>query len=124
MFEIRIICEPADAERITTALDAVFNTGPVRRYPARGADSDRLYISADHRPDLTADPWPTPERAYALAPSILSEIAWTAERARALRLDIELGREFWLRKAASPWKAKRTDSTAPPASWLPQPPHG
>lgn len=35
MFEIRIICDPADTDRITTGLNTLFETSPVRRLPAR-----------------------------------------------------------------------------------------
>ncbi|MEV7417503.1 hypothetical protein [Streptomyces sp. NPDC089919] len=51
---------------------------------------------------MTRPPAPetTPAAAYAMAPSIISEIGWTADRAvRALRGQ-EADREFWLRKAA------------------------
>ncbi|MFD4178527.1 hypothetical protein [Streptomyces anulatus] len=98
MFEIRVICDPADAERITTALNGMFDTGTVRRYPSRGTDKDRLYISADHRPE--DQPWPDPETAYALAPSIISEIGWVAHYAANRPFGAETVREFWLRKAA------------------------
>ncbi|NNJ03034.1 hypothetical protein HHX38_02595 [Streptomyces sp. PKU-MA01144] len=48
-FEIRIICAPADADRITAALAAAFTTGPVRRYPTRDHRQVRLYITATDR---------------------------------------------------------------------------
>ncbi|MEW2138441.1 hypothetical protein AB0892_17880 [Streptomyces sp. NPDC005409] len=48
MFEIRIICTPADAARITAALGKAFTTGPVRQYPTRDGRQIRLYITADH----------------------------------------------------------------------------
>ncbi|WP_190413323.1 hypothetical protein [Streptomyces venezuelae] len=47
--------------------------------------------------------WPTPERAYAKAPSTISEIGWTARTARTVSdgsFGAEATREFWLRKAA------------------------
>ncbi|MFF8948350.1 hypothetical protein ACF09I_06175 [Streptomyces sp. NPDC014940] len=47
MFEIRIICDPADADRVTTALGTVFAAGPVRRFPTRDGDRVRLYLTAD-----------------------------------------------------------------------------
>ncbi|MCX4907058.1 hypothetical protein [Streptomyces sp. NBC_00878] len=43
---------------------------------------------------------PTPEQAYANAPSILSEIGWTARTLAALECFTALDREFYLRKAA------------------------
>ncbi|WKK21677.1 hypothetical protein QZH56_22840 [Streptomyces olivoreticuli] len=97
MFEIRIICDPADTERITTALNATFSTGAVRRLPSRHSDRARLYITADHRPEQA--PWPTPETAYATAPDIASEIGWIA-RTTAEPDDEEMDREYDLRKAA------------------------
>ncbi|MBT2507519.1 hypothetical protein J7I98_16825 [Streptomyces sp. ISL-98] len=98
MFEIRVVCEPADAERITTELNGKFHTGTVRRYPSRFTDMVRLYITADHWPHSQI--WPTPEEAYATAPSIISEIGWTARAATDKPFGQEIGREFWLRKAA------------------------
>ncbi|WP_338671600.1 hypothetical protein V1460_01265 [Streptomyces sp. SCSIO 30461] len=50
MFEIRIICDDHDADRIKTALAEVFDTGPPRLYPARDTRRTRLYITADHQP--------------------------------------------------------------------------
>ncbi|MEU9956689.1 hypothetical protein [Streptomyces sp. NPDC050982] len=44
--------------------------------------------------------WPTPEQSYANAPSILSEIGWTARTLAALECFTELDRNFYLRKAA------------------------
>ncbi|WP_251052580.1 MULTISPECIES: hypothetical protein [unclassified Streptomyces] len=48
----------------------------------------------------TGGRWPTPEAAYALAPSIVREIGWTAQTAADKPFGVPLGREFWLRKAA------------------------
>jgi hypothetical protein len=98
VFEIRIICEPDDTDRVTAALSGAFAAGTVRRYPARGSDRVRLYLTADHRPE--PGPWPTPEDAYALAPSMVREIGWTAQTAADKPFGTDLGREFWLRKAA------------------------
>ncbi|WP_406273671.1 hypothetical protein OHT93_26050 [Streptomyces sp. NBC_00191] len=104
MFEIRIICDPADTDRITTALNGIFATGAVRRLPSRYTDMERLYVTADHRslPQAQTRPqtWPTPEEAYATAPCITSEIGWTAYHAVGRPTGALLGREFWLRKAA------------------------
>ncbi|MCZ4602529.1 hypothetical protein O3S80_01800 [Streptomyces sp. Lzd4kr] len=98
MFEIRVICDPADADRVTTALNAAFTTGDVRQYPTRDGKRTRLYLTADHRP--TPQDWPTPEQAYADAPSINSEIGWTARFLADAECYTELDREFYLRKAA------------------------
>ncbi|WP_028815303.1 hypothetical protein [Streptomyces flavidovirens] len=98
MFEIRVICDPADADRITTTLNTLFDTGAVRRYPSRSTAKDRLYVTADHQPN--AQTWPTPEEAYATAPSIISEIGWTAQAATDKPRGWKLERDFWLRKAA------------------------
>jgi hypothetical protein len=56
MFEIRVICERDDAERIGQILAAAFDTGPARHYPTRDSKRTRLYFTADHRPEpSTAD---------------------------------------------------------------------
>ncbi|AVH97773.1 hypothetical protein C5L38_24215 [Streptomyces sp. WAC00288] len=44
--------------------------------------------------------WPTPEQAYAEAPSIIREIGWVAQAAADRPFGTEASREFWLRKAA------------------------
>ncbi|MCX4988442.1 hypothetical protein [Streptomyces sp. NBC_00568] len=98
MFEIRIICDLADKDRVSEALAAAFNTGPARQHPTRDGQRTRLYLAADHRPE--PEPWPAPEEAYALAPSIISEIGWTARTAADRPFLDALNREFWLRKAA------------------------
>ncbi|OLZ63949.1 hypothetical protein AV521_37505 [Streptomyces sp. IMTB 2501] len=49
MFEIRVICPPGDADRISQALAAAFDTGPARQYPTRDRKRLRLYVTADHR---------------------------------------------------------------------------
>ncbi|MGR8009233.1 hypothetical protein [Streptomyces hypolithicus] len=104
MFEIRVICDPADTDRITIALKGVFHTGAVRRLPARHTDDERLYLTADHHSDTGySDVWPDPETAYKLAPSIVSEIGWAARTARDVLRKPRgegIGREYWLRKAA------------------------
>ncbi|WP_165289367.1 hypothetical protein [Streptomyces fodineus] len=51
MFEIRVICDPDDADRISRVLAGAFNTSPARQYPTRDGKRTRLYITADHRPD-------------------------------------------------------------------------
>ncbi|MEU6544080.1 hypothetical protein [Streptomyces sp. NPDC046859] len=98
MFEIHVICDPADADRVSRALAAAFDTSPARKYPTRDGNRDRLYVTADHRPE--PGPWPTPEEAYALAPSMVREIGWTAQTAADKPFGVDLNREYWLRKAA------------------------
>jgi hypothetical protein len=98
VFQIRVICDPDDTDRITTTLTTAFTTGDVRRYPTRDGKRTRLYLTADHRP--TPTDWPTPEQAYADAPSINSEIGWTARFLADAKCYTALGREFYLRKAA------------------------
>ncbi|MFF2366267.1 hypothetical protein ACFVU0_26740 [Streptomyces sp. NPDC058122] len=98
MFEIRIICDPADTDRISQALATAFTTGLARQHPTRDGQRTRLYLTADHRPE--PEPWPAPVEAYALAPSIISEIGWTARTAADRPFFDALNREFWLRKAA------------------------
>ncbi|MGI5139951.1 hypothetical protein [Streptomyces sp. CA-106110] len=98
MFEIRVICDLTDADRVSAALSEAFTTGTARQHPARDGQRTRLYITADHRPE--PESCPTPEEAYALAPSIISEIGWTARTATDRPFYDELHREFWLRKAA------------------------
>ncbi|MEV0957364.1 MULTISPECIES: hypothetical protein [Streptomyces] len=44
--------------------------------------------------------WPTPDTAYATAPSMVREIGWTAQAAAGKPFGTRMGREFWLRKAA------------------------
>ncbi|MBQ1089177.1 hypothetical protein [Streptomyces sp. B93] len=98
MFEIRVICDPTDTDRITAALTSALTTGDARRYPTRDGKRTRLYLTADHRP--APQDWPTPEQAYANAPSINSEIGWTARYLADAECYTELDRHFYLRKAA------------------------
>ncbi|MET7901302.1 hypothetical protein ABZS86_07415 [Streptomyces sp. NPDC005355] len=98
MFEIRVICDPADTDRVTSALSETFTTGAVRMYSTRDGGRIRLYVTADHRSE--PGPWPMPEEAYALAPSIVREIGWTAQTAADKPFGEDLDREYWLRKAA------------------------
>ncbi|MGI5377101.1 hypothetical protein ACQEV2_23220 [Streptomyces sp. CA-251387] len=98
MLEIRVICDPADTDRVTDALSQAFTVGPVRQYPTRGGKRLRLYVTADHHSNT--GPWPAPEEAYALAPSVLSEVGWTAEQEANTPFGTRLPRDFWLRKAA------------------------
>lgn len=50
MFEIRVICDRADTDRISHTLADAFDTGPARQYPTRDGKRIRLYVTADHRP--------------------------------------------------------------------------
>jgi hypothetical protein len=47
MFDLRVICDPGDADRITAALATALTLGTVRRYPSRDGLRDRLYLVAD-----------------------------------------------------------------------------
>jgi hypothetical protein len=103
VFEIRVICQPDDIDRVSQALAAAFATGPARTYPTRDGKRTRLYVTADHQPAAHSESpttGPAPEQAYALAPSIVREIGWTARTAAVKPFGTALGREFWLRKAA------------------------
>ncbi|MFF0426969.1 hypothetical protein ACFYUJ_21460 [Streptomyces sp. NPDC004520] len=107
MFEIRVICDPDDTDRVIDTLGSVFITGSARRTATRDGDRTCIYLDADHRRDITAE-WPTPEQAYATAPSIISEIGWVVRT-----LASNLGREFWLRKAALLDRIALGDEVAP-----------
>ncbi|MFE1945231.1 hypothetical protein [Streptomyces massasporeus] len=98
MFEIRVISDPADTDRVANALRATFATGAVRHSYTRDRKRNILYVTAHHRPEPEARP--TPDEAYALAPSIISEIGWTARTAADRPFYDGSDREFWLRKAA------------------------
>ncbi|MFD9319005.1 hypothetical protein ACFWDQ_15125 [Streptomyces sp. NPDC060053] len=102
MFEIRVICDPAEAEPIVAALDRTFTVGTVSVYPTRDRKRNRLYARAESKP-TDAEPAKsslTAEQAYANAPSINSEIGWAARTLAATECFTELGRDFYLRKAA------------------------
>jgi hypothetical protein len=65
----------------------------------------KLHAAARRLHEVEVGPtvWPTPEDAYATAPGITYEIAWTASTARTLTADPhgdDVDREYWLRKAA------------------------
>ncbi|WP_037647246.1 hypothetical protein [Streptomyces flavidovirens] len=96
MFEIRVICTEPDIPAVTAALTNAFTTGAVRQSKTFDGSKTRLYVTAEHRPQ----PWPTSETAYAKARSIISEIGWTARAAADKPFGEQIGREFWLRKAA------------------------
>jgi hypothetical protein len=111
VFDIRIICDPADEPDITRALTAAFDCDPIQRRPAHNGHRVRLYTKAFHPDPATLlndapeaiEAGPTPEDAYATAPGITYEIAWTASTARTLAKNPrgrDVDREYWLRKAA------------------------
>ncbi|WP_418959135.1 hypothetical protein [Streptomyces tritici] len=110
-FEIRVDCDPGDVDRLTTALGNAFTTGAIRMYRTRDGLRTRLYVTADHRPGPQQWP-PAPEQAYAKAPSIISEIGWTARAVADRPFGGELDREFWLRKAALLDRIALDDRTA------------
>ncbi|MEU1673816.1 hypothetical protein ABZ752_17540 [Streptomyces roseifaciens] len=112
MFEIRVICDPADTDRIVAALDSTFTVGTVNVRPTRDGKRNRLYASADHRPAL--EPWPAPEEAYALAPSITIEIGWTTATIASAESFTELDRDYYLRRAALLDRIALIDDPAPP----------
>ncbi|MEU9054505.1 hypothetical protein AB0D37_29475 [Streptomyces sp. NPDC048384] len=95
MFDIRIICEPADTDNVVAALDGAFNAGTVTVYPARDGERNRLYLRADfkHTPEPDVTEWPNATKAYATAPEPSSELEW-------LRATEDRGREWLLRRAA------------------------
>ncbi|MFF4230075.1 hypothetical protein [Streptomyces sp. NPDC001820] len=95
MFDIRIICDEVDTPEITKTLAETFILRAIRQLPTRNSHKIRLYVAADQRPQPL-----TPHNAYALAPSIVSEIGWTANAAASRQFGQQMGREFWLRKAA------------------------
>jgi hypothetical protein len=96
VFEIRIICEPADTDHVVAALDGAFNAGTVTVYPGEDGERNRLYLRADHKrtpePEVTEE-WPNAPQAYAAAPEHGSELEW-------LNTTEDRGREWWLRRAA------------------------
>jgi 8-oxo-dGTP diphosphatase len=74
--------------------------------------ADTLHLTADQRPAPAA--WPTPEAAYALAPSIISEIGWVTRAAADPETYDPANREYWLRKAAALDRIALRDEPAAP----------
>ncbi|WP_407077838.1 hypothetical protein [Streptomyces phytohabitans] len=110
--EIRVICERPNEAETLKALSTVFDLGPVRRHPARERNRVRLYTTAERTDGAAERPVrrstavrvpvePGPEEAYANAPGIVSEIAWVGDRTASRAAGEPVGREFWLRKAAT-----------------------
>ncbi len=95
MCEIRIICAPADTNRVTRELGTAFRTGEPRTYPARDGRT-RLYLTAEHR----GPEWPTPEQAYEDAPDVLDALAAVTATAAGAECFTHLDRDFYLCKAA------------------------
>ncbi|MFJ9902012.1 hypothetical protein ACIRVK_03720 [Streptomyces sp. NPDC101152] len=95
MFEIRIICDPADTDHVVAALDGAFNAGTVTVYPSRDGEKNRLYLRADHKhtPERDRTDWPSALQAYAAAPEPGGELVWLSNTG-------DRGREWWLRRAA------------------------
>ncbi|WP_440580715.1 hypothetical protein [Streptomyces sp. PT19] len=100
MFEIRVITDPAEPDRVSAVLSTAFATGQVRQYPTRDGRRTRLYVTADHRPEPGA--WPQRTRRTRSPPSIIREIGdGSRRRPTTSRLAKTLAvSEFWLRKAA------------------------
>ncbi|MDX3594129.1 hypothetical protein PV749_23710 [Streptomyces sp. ID03-2B] len=98
MFEIRIICETPDRESVVNGLRSQFNIGRVRSSLSRTSGGERLYITADLP---AANPFPTPEQAYANAPGVDYELEVTREILTDTPLSPHLNRQYWLRRAAA-----------------------
>lgn len=99
MFEIRIVCEAGDVDRVTAALAQSCITGPARLHTARSTDTIHLYRTADYRPAATTE-WPSPDEAYTGAPSIGHETQWCSDTVASPEFDGEGDRESWLRRSA------------------------
>jgi hypothetical protein len=95
VFEIRIICAPADTDRVVRELGAAFRTGEPRTYPARDGRT-RVYVTAEVR----GPEWPTPEQAYEGAPDVLDALAAVTATAAGAECFTHLDREYYLCKAA------------------------
>ncbi|MFE5548971.1 hypothetical protein ACFQ71_34830 [Streptomyces sp. NPDC056534] len=112
---------PILAEVLTAASVAVGEWQPNHEAAIEALDEAATYIadSAGQRintaRNLLTRPaekdWPTPEQAYAKAPSTISEIGWTAQAAADRPFGTEGTREFWLRKAALLDRIALTDGT-------------
>ncbi|MGX1633814.1 hypothetical protein [Streptomyces albidoflavus] len=94
MFEIRVICDPADEDRVLSALGSAFTLGPARNYPSRDGRR-RLYLTAHN-----AERWPTPEEAYEDTESVLDSLNSVTAIAADAECYTALGRDYYLCKAA------------------------
>lgn len=97
MFEIRIICEAPDRDSVVTGLRSQFNIGHVRSSFSLTSGGETLYITAELP---AANPWPTPEQAYADAPAADYELEWARVTLMGPPLSPGLNREYRLRRAA------------------------
>ncbi|MFF3840779.1 hypothetical protein [Streptomyces sp. NPDC001930] len=101
---------PLLAEVLTAVSVAVGEWQPNHEAAIEVLDEAAAYVAdaAGHRINTArnlltrpaAQDWPTAEQAYAQAPSVISEIGWTARTATERPFGTETSREFWLRKAA------------------------
>ncbi|MCX5227444.1 hypothetical protein [Streptomyces sp. NBC_00233] len=101
---------PLLAEVLTAASVAVGEWQPNHEAAIEALDEAAAYIadSAGQRVNTArnlltrpaAQDWPAAVPAYAKAPSVISEIGWTAQAAADRPFGTEGTREFWLRKAA------------------------
>ncbi|MET8980425.1 hypothetical protein ABZX85_32945 [Streptomyces sp. NPDC004539] len=103
MFEIRVICDPDDTDRVTAALADAFALNSVRDYATRDGKERRLYITAGHSAlrstlsdDLIEHRRAQSHPAYTGAPGLREETEWLISQANTGRSD----REWWLRRAA------------------------
>ncbi|GAQ58742.1 hypothetical protein [Streptomyces acidiscabies] len=99
MFEIRVICDPDDTDRVTAALADTFALNAVRDYSTHDGKQRRLYITAGHRAlsnDLIEHRRAQSHPAYTGAPGLHEETEWLISQANTGRSD----REWWLRRAA------------------------
>ncbi|MFB7515724.1 hypothetical protein [Streptomyces sp. NPDC056144] len=113
---------PLLSDIVTTVSLYVGEGHPNHEAATEALDEAAAYIadSAGHRVttarNLLTRPakrdWPTPEQAYAKAPSTISEIGWTARTAAERPFGTEASREFWLRKAALLDRIALDDETA------------
>ncbi|MFE6815614.1 hypothetical protein [Streptomyces sp. NPDC057677] len=112
---------PLLADVLTAASVAVGEWQPNHEATVEALDEAASYVadSAGQRINTArnlltrpaAQDWPTPEQAYAKAPSVISEIGWTAQAAADRPFGTEGTREFWLRKAALLDRIALTDDT-------------
>ncbi|MFF4286009.1 hypothetical protein ACFY0R_11875 [Streptomyces sp. NPDC001633] len=86
-------------EIVTVELDCVGWDSPYSRDITRHQLGELLLKLDDMAEGATTEPeWPTPEQAYADAPSIAYESGWTEQTAKLL--PDELDRDWYLRHAA------------------------
>ncbi|MGD3106279.1 hypothetical protein [Streptomyces sp. YGL11-2] len=98
MIEIRVICDNTDRNRVTAALLKSFTLSNIRSFYSNDGKRLRLYATADPRP--VEAQWPTPEEAYANAPSLDDESEQIVRLLDAAEAYTERAREYDLRRAA------------------------